>query len=270
MLYRYRWLCVIAFALIVLAIAYIYDIHPGLAHVATLKQTENSLNEKLLARKLSPYTAQPKKSIKVESDKKRLNHLNELVSLISTSGLMALSIAAPSLKSDKSRAQAYMHMVLRGDYQQLVTFMNNMQRHLDLFAVQNFSYKVTEKNDLLITMDVLSFDEHADNHQVMNNGIAALAQSNPFCMANHMNKWSNDNNVNEALLVPIEQIKMVGYLQSGHHKQALVMLPDAVMRTVETGFLLGYEKAEVIAINKKQIIVKLPDERRVSLTLAAW
>lgn len=268
MLYRYRLLFVIAFGLILLAIAYMYDVHPRFVHIANLKQTEDNLNEKLFAKKQPFYTVQPKKMIKVEPDNNILNHVSELIRLIRTSGLTAQSIELPPIKSDKSLRQAFIHIVLRGDYQQLAAFMSRMERRLNLFAVQNVSYKWTEKNDLLIAMDILPFN-YAENKQLLNDSNILLAQFNPFCFANIMNKWMDDNNLNEALLAPIEQIKMVGYLQSGKYRQALVMLPNAVMRTVEIGFLLGSEKGEVITINKKQIIVKLPDERRVSLTLTA-
>src|SRR5262249_15969597 len=92
---------------------------------------------------------------------------------------------------------------------------------------------------------------------------------NPFCSPQNMSKWNGNDESNNAVSVPLNQIKMIGYLQKGEHRQALVLLPNSVMKTVEPGFLLGSEKGEVVAVNRKQVVVRLADGRGVILTLTS-
>lgn len=262
MLYRYKLLLVMAFGLMLLTLGYLYDIYPRLAHIASLKQTENNINDQWISMKRLPSTSQLKKTINVASDKNVLNKLSDLTRLIRASGLMIQSMALSPVNQDKLSKQFLLRAVLIGDYQQLSLFIHELDRQAHSIALHDFSCKWTEKNDLLVTMVVFYFD-HFENKKFINRD-TVFTQFNPFCLSSSVDKWINDN-LNEAVLAPLEQIKMVGYLQSGKHKQALVLLPNSVIRTVEPGFLLGSEKGKVVDINKKQIMVKLPDEHIIKI-----
>lgn len=256
MVYQKRLMIVGLFVLMFLAITYVYDIQPLIAQLAELNQIEIKANEKLLAMISQSKSVQPEVLDNQHVDKNKLDDISKFISFIHASGMMIQTsdfLSAPN---------NLMHLVLRGNYQQLFTLIKALEKHSDFFVLQDFSYKLTEQDDLLVTMNVFSSKQA---HQEINIHDEILNKQNPFCIAENISKWIDENGVNAALSVPIERIKMIGFVSRGSHRQALVMLPNTMMRTVERGFLLGSERGVVVAINRDRMLVKLKNGRVVAL-----
>lgn len=241
------------FILMLFALIYIYDTHPLRVRVAELHEAEIKANKKLFAMTARSKIIQPE--ISGHLDKNELRDISQFISFIQSSGLI---IQASDLRNNT------VHITLSGNYSRLFALIQALEKQQDLFALQDFSYKLTENNDLLATMDVSLLSQVHSVREINNH---EDKRHNPFCITENINKWLEKDDINAALSVPIERIKMVGFLQHGSHSQALVMLPDSVMRTVEPGFLLGSEKGVVIAVHRSQTLVELPGGRTVALNL---
>lgn len=256
------------FIAIFFVMGYVYDVHPLVVRLRELNQAEINANKKLLAMKSQNPDIQSEVIHNHYPDKNELSDISRFISFIHSSGLIIQTSNFLSSSPIKSARNNMMHLVLRGDYQQLVALINGLEKHLDSLALQDFSYKLTERNDLLITLDILS-SGLAHKLQEIGSRDEFVNRHNPFCITANMNKWIAIDDSNAALSAPIERIKMVGFLQRGLHRQALVLLPNTVMRTVEPGFLLGSEKGVVVAVYRDHTLVKLPDGRGVALALTS-
>lgn len=260
--YQKKLMIIIVFILVFFVMGYVYDIHPLVTHVAELNKAEINANKKLLAMAEQKKNIQPEIFNNQHVDKSELSDVSQLIAFIHSSGLIIQTSSFLSSSQNK-----VMHLVLGGDYQQLLNFLDVLEKQTEPSTLQNFSYKLTEKNDLLVTMDVL-LSKQIRHLQEINGRDDFVSRHNPFCVTENINKWMGEADVNAALSAPIEHIKMVGFLQRGKRRQALVMLPNSIVRTVEPGFLLGSESGVVVAINSDKTLVKLPNGRVFVLALA--
>lgn len=247
MLYQYRWWHAAGLLLILVVIGYGYDFYPLQNQIYELKQSEIHLQEKLINTPLFPA--------KMSAENIKISGENTLVNAIHVSGLTIQTIHL--LPNDQSE-NIVMHVDMRGSYQQWIALMNALEQKKQLISVQNFSCKSTEKNNLQIGIDVLLMQ----NAQVISYQQEVKSQNNPFCTRDNVDQWLNQS-VDEVLLSPITQIKMVGYLQLGTHSQALMLLPNNVMRTIEMGSLLGVERGVVVAIYREHVVVRMRDGKKV-------
>lgn len=263
MLHQFRWIIVSVFGIFLLAMGYVYDIHPKLTQITLLNQQEKNLQQHFAAKKSQPSFAQSNKAIKHEPDNNKLTNISELIALIHASGLSIQNIKQSSSLQMAAAEKYLIHLVLRGEYQQLSALVDKLEQQSHALSLQNFIFNGSEKDNLLVAMDIMSFGRMRNTQSNSKIG----NQQNPFCTRNHINKWFEQDEVNAALSAPLERIKMVGYLQQGTHRQALVLLPNAVMRTVEPGFLLGSERGVVVAVLRNGTQVKLADGRVMTLQL---
>ena len=249
--YQYRWLYAGVFGVILVLMAYVYDLHPLLVQLDLLHQSEITLNEKMTAIKLQLPAVQSNMPVSHEN-----NGLNWLMSFAERSGL---TIQTVNLSSSGKE----FHILFKGNYQQWAGLLNQLEQNVNTITLKNVSCKWTEQNNLLIASDVLFADE--THLQMMTHSNIANALHNPFCETSH--EWKSE--VNEALLSPINQIKMVGYLQLGSQSEALFLLPNKKVSMVKAGFLLGMERGVVLAIYRDRALVRLPNGKTVTLNFAA-
>jgi hypothetical protein len=181
---------------------------------------------------------------------------NTLVNLVHVSGLTILAI---NVLPKEQLENVVMHVDMQGSYQQWIAFINVLEQKKHLISVQKFSCKWTEKNNVQISMDVLLMQ----NAQVVSQQNSVKSQYNIFCTRENVDLWFDQHNVDDVLLSPLAQIKMVGYLQLGTHSQALVLLPNRMIRTVEVGSVVGVESGTVVEIDSQQIVVRLKSGKQV-------
>jgi hypothetical protein len=248
MIYAHRWLCVLVFSGVLSAILYAYTISPLLIELDNLRQSENDAAKKIMSMKRKPA------QIHSLEKKNNLDGLNELLASLEMSGLKVQSVDEV-LERQNGVA---IRLLLHGNYQHWVAWMSGLDQQAGAVRLKDFSCKPLANDELQILVK-MEFYEDKWSAVHFHSDVAAL--HHPFCKTHHV--WLMQSNAREILLSPLEQIKMAGYLQLGHRRAALLILPSGVMSMIEEGVVIGKEKGVVVKIERERVVVELAQGKRI-------
>jgi hypothetical protein len=232
---QYKWIFIAIAGMVFLVVGYVFDIYPLHNQLAELQQTEIMLSEKLKAMKVLP----PASSLKPNH---QISDIHALAAFIQSNGLNISKI-----RQDNKA----LHMNFAGDYKEFSALMNGLRAKPDAISFKNISCK-WDKEYLQIGMDILLLAKPEFSTQKTFEN-----QENPFCTNANISSWFNQSDENELLSFPLSEINIKGFLQSGKKRAALLLLPNKMLVMVEPGSLLGREKAEVLAVFKNDILLRL-------------
>jgi hypothetical protein len=252
-MYQYRWWLAIFLGVSLCLVDYIYQLRPLMIKLQELSAAEIVLREKLTAVKnISKKLSSKHELIQATNNasKNKLNRMDALLVFMQSSGL---NVEAINIEND------FIHLLLKGDYQQLFFLIDKLSQQHNFVTLKNFSYKALE-NNLLITL-VVSLEGDGLNKNITHKQTTIKNRFNPFCSTYSMDKWLERDDGKEIFQTPLAEIKMIGCLQLGERKQALLLFPNGAMKTVESGFVLGAEKGRVMEVDKDHVVVKLKDQK---------
>lgn len=190
------------------------------------------------------------KPIQLPKRKSEIERADEITTLALASGLTLKQMTFHS---------SMLHAAFQGDFGRVVAFLQRFHREEQLPLMGDFSYHAGGKveMDFLGPSELSSVVKSIENKNV-------LVFSSPFC--NESSSLSMlGATVEKAKHYSIKLMRMVGYLEQGERKLALVQLPDSSLIEVLPNMMLGRERAMVKDINEKQLVVLLSDKSRFLL-----
>jgi hypothetical protein len=260
MQYKYRWIHAIVITLVIFMLGFFYTLQPDLEQLANLRKREAHLvqrlamHKKIIKQKIIKIDRMAKENSPSAQDA-RPHFLADIVALVHLHGLIIQSMKMVPLLSDAIT----LHLVLKGNFQQAMSFAFALSKPVYPAFILDFSYQVSEKNKVILTMKVLMLD---GNRQIDDPQEILSPLHNPFCFGRSANELDSKNEENKRASTPLTQLKMVGYLQQDFRCQALILLPTNAVIAVVVGSILGLEHGNVIAVTKDHVVVELPDKRR--------
>lgn len=272
--YRYRWFYAAAISLLLAASGYYEIIKPGLHQLFLLNMTENDLTEKIrLSKRLGSQTSikpNSKQGVRQESHQMEFNWLYDLIARMHVSGLSVETINIVPAQLQRQTNGSMARLVVHGDFLQLMSLLFDTSKGDFSTRLQDFDIKVTEQDKLRVTMNVLPSAYHFqyDDTSLLNTHTDGQEMRNSFCLPKKIDSAARANDLGELSKVPLELIRMVGYMQQGERNEALVLLPDNNVIAVELRSVIGKEHGVVAAIQHNHILVKLPDGKKWEITLS--
>lgn len=251
MYFEHRWAYSLCVSAMLISLGYMYDVRPSLVRLRDLEATELILSERLLHVDKNNLKASNPVLLK---SKNQFAGLHDLINKIHENGLSIVKIQPPLGKNIKSEYYVT-HFIMEGNIQNIYYFIESYE---DIISVKNFSIRVTENNHIVLAVDIL-LRYFYDLKQVQNNKI--LQKINPFfCYAR---KHSIFHSVTQTF--PLKQMKMVGCFHQGNRQQALILLPNQALLSLERGAMVGSERAIVSEVHKDYVLLKLPNEKFVRI-----
>lgn len=257
--YQWRWIYLAIINSLLLAMSCVYDFQPMLAQINELNQREVILIKKLSIEK-SLHKKHQRSKNKVLAKKTIWSKIQDINARAHITGLQIRSM---NFLPSKNAAYVRLHLVAEADFAQWYAFILHLQKLDHYISIQDFSCKLNEKNKLVFISYMLLYDNHVYPSYVKY--AESKGVHNLFCVLDSVFAETSDSV--DLYSVPIQQIKMVGYLQDQRHHQALILLPNQMMLSVMTGMRIGKERAKIIEIHKDKMIATFPDAKRIELQL---
>jgi hypothetical protein len=257
MQYKYRWYYAAGIMLIVMWLSLFYFIIPKWDEAAALLSTEEQLTLNLTA--IKQFASQHHEEV-INNNLQPIR-MAELVALGHTSGVTVQSINLLARQPLEAAHMNIIQMVVSGDFTKVVQFIYAItyQRHLS--AVTDFLYKVDHHDEgnlfnlnLMLSDDVTRFSSEALP-------LSNTVMHNPFCFT--ANEAFQQNDPTELQQVPLNQIKMVGYLRQGDRVVGIVALPSGAVFDVRLADILGLEHGVVKKIERYHIVVERGGKQNV-------
>lgn len=252
--YNYRWLYAGTIFILVILLGYHYDLS------AHKKELIHLLNEKKNEEKMSVLHPSNKRALQRALPRHQAaNYLLDVSMLANRHGVVLDKILL--IKSAFTAAEGQkLQVVVHGDYAHVAAFLLGLFQQNYTVLVSQFSYKVKSMRDVMFSGELVALNEVSDY----------LPQSkqtspNPFCgMAiEDLTSINDSQQQNESL----STIRMIGYVQQGERKQAMIVLPSHAVLAVVEGMHLGREQGEISEITPNFIRLTLPKNTQILLKM---
>jgi hypothetical protein len=239
--------------------AYIYDICPMFNYLIQLEQSESKWREKWMIAKRNMSTSPPKHPLHLIVQSSQAEIVQSITMLANKSGLSIQKIKVMTREKPFVENILLIRLISIGNFKELYAFISAIEQQSYPASIQDFSYKLTKQNQLLLSMVILSnYKKRQYFPQVSTDNL-----NNPFCQQKGMELLLYKNDLLESRITPLMQIKMVGYFKQDKRSQALLSLPNKTLIFVEPGSVIGQEQGVVNKINRHQVQVKLINGKKV-------
>ncbi len=254
--YNYRWVFALIISVIILSVGYFYDLSCHQHRLQNLHHVEKAL----MRRSIINVVAKPRNMPSVIKSKKPINYLLAIAALASKHAVRIekMSIVKSALFASNTQK---IQLSVQGEYLSVAAFVSDLFHQSYAILPARFVYKemvgsrVSFNGELIVTSILMPED--------------LIAQKPPqrslFCSAS-AELVNEDTNV-PLIFDSLNAIKMIGYMEQGLRKQALIMLSNRTLITVIPGMKLGSEHGEVIEIQPKAIKILLPNNKQFELRM---
>jgi hypothetical protein len=241
--YYYRWWLAVGVNTLLLLFAFMVDIRPLYQAGYDLKNEEKRIIQAI--QRLQKEKSRPKQ-ILVPKKKNEVERANEITSLALASGLVLQQITVHS---------SMLHTQIQGDFARVVDFLRRFNGEVGLLA-GDFSYHAGGKVEMDFLMSSVS------SQASIIKAPAEFVYISPFCdEADTLSVSLRQKD--KAGRFSIRLMRMMGYIEQGDRKLALVQLPDGSLIEVFPKVIIGKEQAVVSEINENQFAVLLPNKNRI-------
>ncbi len=242
MVYQYRWWWSSALMLAICFVNYMQYVRPRLNKLAQFK---------LEAMHLQRNRSATPSLMSIPANKNNRDVLHDFLASIRLIGLQIQSLHVSELKT--------ITLILLGNQMQFASLIHALEQNHQ--PVKNILIKTTETDHLQITMEMLPIKhwQHPTFH--------FIAPRNAFCHQQTMNQWFYGEQPPNVMAWPLAQIQMVGMLQRGNYREAILLLPDQQVTTITEGLYLGVERAQVSIITSEKISLRLPGRKEAILRM---
>jgi hypothetical protein len=184
----------------------------------------------------------------------------QLIKLVQLHWLHFVSL---EVLSTDSAGNTQIQLIVKGNFAQWLSFLIDLQHAAAPILIENF-FITTGRDGLIIEMAIRLLKVRnifqKENHILYPGHQAVLYSSyGPLCPAHDFFAAPSQVSVHN---VPLSELKMVGFMQRGAKKQAILASPAQSMWTVEWGSTIGKEQAKVIGLTAQQVEVQLSDGTR--------
>lgn len=182
---------------------------------------------------------------------------------------MQYDVTISSIKRSNAQHIQQSHLLtitLQGHPNNLLSFLIALKPNQHPFTLLDFSFVPKEQSKYVLTLAILLMSTSrlegpikttARSHQ-------AITVTNLFCSR----QFSTAHDANLLQSNPLSQIKMIGYLAQGHRHQALVLLHDHLVFSVNEQTILGQERFRIQSITEDRIKLLSPTGEYKTLLLS--
>ena len=258
--YKYRWLIALALSGVLIALGFMYVIQPGLQRIAQLRSLKQSLTSRLTEMKSVTAASRDAAILPISQP----DEIAMLARLTQEQGLLIQSMDYVRPHQLHATETDLIRLNLQGDLSALADFLFSLGQQAYM-PIQNFTLKLVEQQHLRLMIEVYLLKNKWPLSPVQKQPMPA---SNLFCLSTQiMSADSSADTFAQASSATLDRIKMLGYLQQGSRRAALVLLPNNLVISVEQGSLLGREQGLVTLVSADHLIVTLPDKKQQEIRM---
>lgn len=256
MQYKYRWYYAVGIFISVITIGIFYFIMPKWNEAEVLRATDEQLSLDLSA--VKQFAVQRNENVTIKH--LQPEQMAEIAALAHTNGVMVQSIHLLGRQSLEAAPMDTIHLTASGDFIHITQFLFAMIDHFDMSAVTDFLYKAERRDEYLFNLNVILW-ENGRRQPISHDRLErAVVMHAPFCF--NANEIFQQNDADALQQVPLDQIKMIGYLRFGDRVTGIVFLPSGAAFDVQPGTLLGLEQGVVLTVERDHMLIKLPSMQR--------
>lgn len=175
----------------------------------------------------------------------------------------SIGIAFKEIKLMENHPDAIkLHLIMKANFLQAYAFIMSLHDFDYPVAIADFSYVQSEKEAFNFALDFII----AKQKKVLVMHSAANPEKlmhHPICDEGNNNQLARlENDVAALQTVPLALLKMTGYFHQGLRDQALINLPGRPTYLVQSGSVLGKERAVVTAVSEDAVAIMLPNKKK--------
>lgn len=231
---------------------YIYLLVPAQHELQKLQHTERALKKQVDS--VNKWVAQ-QGLMSIKSIGENKNNAGLLTDLGALAQMNRLHLQAVTHLREKDRIK----LQVSGDYASMLMLLYALSKQQMLY-VGDFAVKSAKNTDPQLSIEVAIINLSAKLSIFIS---PANSAKSIFCDFNKTIQPSS----NSEYIFPINQIKMVGYMDVASTPFAFVELPDGTEHQVKVGSMIGIEKARIINITNTQIKLKTITGEIYTLTM---
>jgi hypothetical protein len=187
-----------------------------------LRQIENQMRWNLKTKRLSTSSVS---GILIDQNNsiKTNEMLRRMMSIIQEDGFIIQTLK-PVYISGENRCT--INVMLTGPVKQISSLINHLSIDHWVMGIKNISLQIDEYDNTTLELEI-------------------------FALYDPLKKYPEKM----LLPVPIQQLKLVGYIHNTQYFFALLRLPTGEIKTVQRGDIIGLEKGKIIDISENEIII---------------
>lgn len=267
MQYQYRWIYGLMTFLFLIVTGYFYYIQPQWQEMHRLRNERQELLQRLNSEKnwIERMQGYPKTSL-AQSLLGQVDLIGTFLDEVHKENLLINSLQILPITKWHDVDVCVLHIEVIGDYQQITSFISIWQQQLPQVVLADFSYHSQKENKYLFSAEIILAKKKLT---ALTGGKVGLFQSmsNPFC-SSHAGELMSTIDLSTAASFSLTQMRMIGYMQLGERKEALILLPNNVIVAVKEGMVVGREAGTVEEIKANHLLFVLPNRQRSELTMA--
>lgn len=258
--YHYRWLYAFAIFFSLISMGILYDIYPNFTQLKLATKIENNLAKKIILIKESTSKNRPAISLFSSSEKDQVLKIHHLVMFAQKSGLRIKKVNVLYDENEYGGDKLNVQLIASGDFMQLAAFIFAIENRNLLVSMHDFSCKLIQ-NTMLLSMSIWVANYKSLSYAKNTNQNFLSKWNNPFCLPYQFRSNAESNTSSDLQRISIDQLKMIGYLHKNERTQALILLPNGIVKLIGYGSTIGKEHGKVVYIYHNKIIINLQNEK---------
>lgn len=253
--YNYRWLIALTLSGVIVALGFVYFIQPGQKRLAELRVQALRLTSQLAAIKTF-NTASSDSLVPPSTQADRVAMLSWFAH---QQGLFIQSMDYLAAQQSYAADTELIRLNLQGSWPALASFLFALNRQPSM-PIRDFAFTLLDQQALRLSVELYLLKNQWPLPPLQKN---IVPKQTLFCpgLQGLASNSSADTFIQTAS-VTLDRIKMLGYLQQGARRVALVLLPNNEVVSVEQGSLLGREQGLVTLVSTDHLLITLPDKKQ--------
>lgn len=269
MKYKYRWYYALLLCIFISSFSYVYDFKPKVDQFFELQEQEKKMALRATIMQRTSLSRSAKKNCSTkgtcsfEDDARVLKIPETSTAFFSYLFLLATNdgLKVQSLVFHKNAKTLDLYLRASANFRALLRFNHSLQNIYPIH-VMNFAYQL-QQGQILIEMEFNRTEGLIAWQQIKDDFVPHVKPSNnPFCTEDFFMTHSNALST-----TPIDQMKMIGFMQQGTRAQALILLPNQQIVSLKKEMFIGVEHAQIKTIDATKIVLQLIDKKQKQIRM---
>ncbi len=237
--------------ILILFFAYLFDIKKILndLHQLHIKKIE-------LKRQLKENPPSSPQVVRPVFSMQHIATLSVLMMLIAHSGMNIQAMDISSQSNDISKIT----LSLQGSFSEWMNWLLMIQANRLPLTIKEWSSQLTDHDEIIFSQHLLLLRDMLKRPITLLN---TIDYHSLYCKKNKLFLPADVSTES------IYSLKMVGFMQQGTKKQALLMLPDRHLIVVNVGDSIGKEKGKIISIARDAVMIRILNQKKVVILSVA-
>jgi len=248
---RYLWLVFLA-AILTGKVVFSYDLNRSDKLLIYCRQDEERLQKKYqnMSHAMNVQKEREKQIIlnKIPYELISLNTSETLLKLVRSIEDIGYKVLAlqPSAMSKMFNVNVLpVKIVIAGDLSRIDQILVYLSRANLNVGIRNFSLSIDEKSDVVMKMDAVLWGAFFVP-------LSSTVQSTDPSLS----KYEQSN-----FTIPLQQMKLVGYLHDNTDFMALLMFPNGKTQSIRMGSLVGVEHGRVVDMSENKVVISVGQQK---------